>query len=865
MMGNSYLFLKKLFAKKKKINVEESARLFRDKYSSFKELLASNSELLKIIADIEVKLEGRDIFGMAYIRSQSTRAMFHAIRMVKAFEGLAGKAYPVLNERLDGFRGQITEILDLRRETKVDSYVLPYTSITRDMVDVVGGKSANLGEVLNKAGLPIPRGFAITTKAYDEFVRQGDMAEEIDKAKMGLDANDAEGIVQASEDIQALFLRANVPKPIEDAIYEAYDALRQEVGGQGPGPYISMRSSAIGEDSELSFAGQYLSVLNVPREQMLRNYKMILASLFTPRAISYRLQKGIPVDDIAMSVACLEMVNSVSSGVMYTRHPFDLLDDSVIVNAVWGLGAYAVDGVVPPDEYAFNKNSPPEVLRRRISRKPVRLISCERGYVREEPVPEEQQDAPCLTEAQAVRLAEYGLKLERHYQTAQDVEWAIDPSGEARVLQTRPLRVEDCKREKQPPREFEGHPLLIEKGDVACPGVGWGPAVLVENEDDLSSFPEGGVLVARHSSPKFMLVLPKAQAVVTDSGSVTGHMASLVREFKTPSLLNVGDATKRLRQGELVTVDCFSGLVYAGKVEELLEKRADDGAFMQDTPIYMLLKRIADIIVPLNLVDPKSPHFAPKSCVTIHDVMRYLHEKSYGEMFKISDMTSEGNFAVKLAARLPIDLYVIDVGGGLQDVDLSKGKVEMQQVTSVPFLALLQGMTNEGVRFIEPRPVHLTGLFSVMSQQMLQPERGADRFGEKSYAIVSDKYLNFSSRVGYHYSVLDAYCGQTVSKNYVTFEFKGGAADEMRRGRRVRSIAMILDRLGFNVEVQNDRVTSRKQKETQEQIQETLDQLGRLLIYTRQMDMLMTSERSVERMAACFLSGDYSLCQREEK
>jgi pyruvate,water dikinase len=862
-MGNSYLFLKKFLSRKKKVNVEESARVFRNKYSSFKELLASNAELLKIVADIEVKLQGRDIFGMAYIRSQTTRAMFHAIRMVKAFEGLAGKPFPALEERLEAFRGQIGNVLDVRRETKVEAYVLPYTSITRDMVDVVGGKSANLGEVLNKVKLPIPRGFAITTKAYDDFVRQGDMAEEIEKAKLGVDANDPEGIVRISEDIQALFLRAEVPAPIATAILGAYDLLREEVDPHGPGPNVSMRSSAIGEDSELSFAGQYLSVLNVPREQMLRNYKMIIASLFTPRAISYRLQKGVPVDDIAMSVACLEMVRSVSSGVMYTRHPFDILDDSIIVNAVWGLGAYAVDGVVPPDEYAFSKTSPPRMIRKRISRKPVRLGFGERGYVREEQVPESEQEAPCLSDEQAAQIAAFGLQLEKHYHTMQDVEWAIGQGGELRVLQTRPLRVEDCRREKTPPRVFDGHPLLVEKGDVASPGVGCGPVHLVENEDDLSSFPEGGVLVARHSSPKFMLVLPKAQAVVTDSGSVTGHMASLVREFKTPSLLNVGDATSRLRQGEIVTVDCFSGLVYAGKIEELLEKRVEEGAFMRDTPIYHILEQIGDLIVPLNLVDPKSPHFAPKNCTTIHDLMRYLHEKSYGEMFKISDMTSESSFAVKLGVKLPIDLYVIDVGGGLEDVDLSRGKIEMRQVLSIPFLALLKGMTNEGVRFTEPRPVHLTGLFSVMSQQMLQPERGAERFGEKSYAIVSDKYLNFSSRVGYHYSVLDAYCGQTVSKNYVTFEFKGGAADEVRRGRRVRSIALILERLGFTVDVQNDRVTSRKQKEPPEVIQEALDQLGRLLIYTRQMDMLMTTEKSVERMAVCFLSGDYSLCMRE--
>ena len=566
-MGNSYLFIKNLFTKKKHISAEEAARRFRAKYSAFKELLASNSELLKIVTDIEEKLVGRDIFGMAYVRSQSTRAVFHAMRMAKGFDELSQGKYPALTTQLQLIQQQIKDLLAIRRETNVDAYVLPYELVTRDMVDAVGGKNANLGEVLNRVGLPIPRGFAITTKAYDDFVRQGDMAEEIDKAKMGLDSNDPDAIVLASEDIQALFLRAEIPQPIATAILDAYDSLHASIDSNGPPPHVAMRSSAIGEDSELSFAGQYLSVLNVPREQMLRNYKMILASLFTPRAISYRLQKGIPVDDIAMSVACLEMVYSVASGVMYSRHPFDILENAVIVNAVWGLGAYAVDGVVPPDEYVFAKTDPPILTRRRISKKPVRLAADASGYIQEEKVADAAQEAPCLTPEQALELAAFGMQLEAHYQTAQDVEWALDSAGRLRVLQTRPLRVEDDgRRAEARAREFAGHPLLIEGGDVACPGVGAGPVCHVESEEDLMHFPEGGVLVAKHSSPTFMIVLAKAQAVLTDSGSVTGHMASLVREFKVPSLLNLGDVTTRLAPGAVVTVDGYAGRVYAGRV-----------------------------------------------------------------------------------------------------------------------------------------------------------------------------------------------------------------------------------------------------------------------------------------------------------
>jgi pyruvate,water dikinase len=237
-----------------------------------------------------------------------------------------------------------------------------------------------------------------------------------------------------------------------------------------------------------------------------------------------------------------------------------------------------------------------------------------------------------------------------------------------------------------------------------------------------------------------------------------------------------------------------------------------------------------------------------------------VHEFSYAEMFKISDLVSarEG-YALKLDAPIPLDLYLIDLGGGLAGVDPSAHKVTPDQVVSVPLQALLRGMVREDVRAREPRPIQLSGLMSVMREQLLAAPNVEERFGDRSYAIVSDKYLNFSSRVGYHYSVLDAYCGATVNKNYITFSFKGGAADDVRRNRRVRAIAIALMGLDFAVEVKGDRVDARLQKFDSSIIREKLDLIGRLLIFTRQLDMLMTSETSVEAVAQNFLQGNYSL------
>jgi pyruvate,water dikinase len=282
---------------------------------------------------------------------------------------------------------------------------------------------------------------------------------------------------------------------------------------------------------------------------------------------------------------------------------------------------------------------------------------------------------------------------------------------------------------------------------------------------------------------------------------------------------------------------------------------------MRSTPVYEILRKRADLIIPLNLVDPKSADFAPQNCKTIHDIMRLLHEFSYTELFQLSDVATDyGSISVRLEAPIPLELFIIDLGRGIGDVVKNPHRVTPEEIISSPFKALLRGMLHEGLRSREPRPVNLGGFFSVISRQVLSsPEMGGERFGDRSYAIISDQYLNFSSRVGYHYSILDTFCGPTPVKNHVNFQFKGGAADDVRRNRRARLIQRILEEMGFLVEVIADRVSGRLVKQDQGVMEEKLDHLGRLLIFTRQMDMLMATEDSVNRMADCFLQGDYCM------
>ncbi len=860
MLKKLKLFIRERFSSNTSAR-DNLSDLFRFKYSCFKMLLDSNAEFLKVISDIEEKLQGQKVFGMSYIRSRSAKAVFHALRMVKNLDDLSGHCYSSLFEVFEKINSNINQILNKKKEDLPSENILPYSMVNAEMADWVGGKNANLGEVHNKVGLPIPNGFAIAIRAFKSFMLKTDLFDKVSKKKLEIDPDNPETIINISDEIRKLIISTELPPEIEEAIMLAYKKLAESAVNNRSldcSFMVSMRSSAIGEDSELSAAGQYLSKLNVPPDKIILAYKEIAASLYTPQAITYRLNKGIRDEDIGMSVGCLQMVESVSSGVMYSRNPLNLLEKNVIITAVPGLGPYAVSGVVTPDSYTVDRDG--QIISAEVSQKTVKLVCNPDGGLMEVPVEDDFRHKPCLLPEHIHILTEYAKKLEDHYGCSQDIEWALDADGNIIILQSRPLRAEQFGKTIPITPVLAAYPLLIEKGMTVSGGVGIGPAFLVASDDDLLNFPDGSVLIARHSSPKLVMAMKKAKAIVTDIGNIAGHMASLAREFAVPTIVNANVATTTIPSGMEITVDAYSGRVYKGRVTEL-ESFQNPGQFpMKNTPVYNILREASDWIVPLNLTDARSPNFTPANCKSLHDISRLVHEFSYSEMFQLSDFVSDRKgIAFKLKGSIPIDLYVIDLGGGLTENNPSLKDVSPDKIASVPFKALLGGLLHEEFQQNQLRPVEFKGFLSVMREQVLAPPSVVERFGDRSYALISDKYLNFSSRVGYHYSILDCYCSQTVNMNYISFSFKGGAADDVRRNRRTRAIAIILQALDFSVEVKADKVDAKCQKHESNLIEQKLDMLGRLLQFTRQMDMLMSNEASVEAAAKNFLSGKYSL------
>ncbi|KPJ65865.1 MAG: hypothetical protein AMJ45_04515 [Syntrophobacter sp. DG_60] len=828
----------------------------KEKFTCFEKLLAENNQILEIIADMEGKITASKPFNMRYIK-RNCQMLSEKVRCVIDYlDRMSGEKHRELYQAYEQINATLKEKLVKKKEIPFWEWTIPLKDITKEKVNMVGGKMANLGEMLN-LGLPVPYGFAITTYAYRRFLDYNKLQVKIDERLSDLDIAKLESLERISQDLKCMILEAEMPEELEAAILHSYSQLEEKTCKHVP---ISIRSSAIGEDSDSTFAGQYFTALNVRREQIIQKYKEVIASKFTPRAIFYWENIGVSDEDIAMSVGCVAMVEAKASGVMYSVDPNNIRNDQIVISAVWGLGSYAVLGKVSPDIYRVSKDDG-VILDKKIGHKRV-MLACQYSGVKEVKVPEALQNEPCLSEHEIKALYDYAQTLEAHFQRPQDIEWVLDQNGSLYLLQTRPLTITSSCAEVRVDANKIPNKVLINEGIVASCGVGSGPAYVVKDDKDISNFPEGAVLITKHTSPKFVKVMKKAVAIITDVGNATGHMASLAREFEVPCIVDTKVATKLITPDMVVTVDANANRVYEGKVDQLIRSDYQKANPMAGSITFRKMEEVLQDIAPLRLVDANDPSFQAKSCRTFHDITRFAHEMSLDVMFSIGT-TSLGKIgeAKKLITNIPLNVYIIDIGGGLTKETADLKKIGVEHIASIPAKALWRGMSHKDMPWAGREIIDFKGFLSIMVHGMTEvSEYGqmvGKKIGDRNYLIVSKNYMNFHLRVAYHFCTVDAYCSDDEENNYITFRFMGGAADSLRRARRARFIDEVLRNLDFSVTRKADLVMARIVKYDRETIEEKLDMLGRLMGYARQLDMVMPSEAAVDAYIEAFMKGKY--------
>jgi len=479
-----------------------------------------------------------------------------------------------------------------------------FDEVDKNDVSLVGGKGANLGE-MTQAGFPIPFGFILTSNAYFEFLNHNHLMPKIKTFLSHVNIDNPVELHQASIHIRKLFEDGEIPQNLVKKIIYFYDHLylKEEkkpltlrhlafykIKHLYQPPLVAVRSSATAEDlPDASFAGQQETYLNIKGEvHLLHTIKKCWSSLFTERAIFYRQTKNFDHFKVGLSVVVQRMVQSEKSGIAFSIDPITNDKNKIVIEAIFGLGEYIVSGKVTPDHYEIDKKTftiikkeikqqKVKLVKKGVKNKEVTLLKAE-GYLQK------------LSDEEIIKVALLVKEIEKHYYFPQDIEWAIE-GKKVFIVQARPVTtIGQQKQEKKDSLNFSfQRPILI--GAPASFGIAFGPVKILHSPKELDKIKNGDVLVATQTNPDYVPAMRKAVAIITDKGGRTSHAAIVSRELGIPAVVGTENATKVLKDGQIVTVNGETGEIFLGKVINLRKKeiKKTDRFLKTLTKIYVNL------------------------------------------------------------------------------------------------------------------------------------------------------------------------------------------------------------------------------------------------------------------------------------
>lgn len=799
--------------------------LLREKYNAFRELLRYDDACLELIAALEDVHYGGASVDWTRVVHLTRRLRTSVGELVERLARLSPARHLDLPEYARKIDFYVQMALDLPSGDMSPPFVLPLAELAGDVARA-GGKAANLARAVAEARVPAPEGFVATTGAFRYLLEACELRPAIDRILRRVDLARPGEVAEAAAAARELILAARVPEEVAGPLAEA--ARRLGRGPDGEPMLLALRSSAVAEDGRASFAGQYDSLLGVEPENAVAAYLRVLAGKYTAKAITYRVLTGYADEETPMAVLMLPMVPAAASGVLYTRDSADP-EAPMAVYAVPGFGGALVEGTASPERLALSHDPPHFLLDR------------------------QTLDAEVLSEEAAGRLAALALRLEQTFGAPQDVEWAINQDGAPFILQTRPMAVEakaDTLPQPSPGIRPAGAPSpLLCSGMRASGGCAAGVVRLAPAVLDVDDIAPGTVLVT-HTLPTVLArAVDRLAAVVAVSGSRAGHFASVAREFGLPVLTGMADAFESLPEGLDVTVDADAGCVYPGRVPALLDRPPAPRA-AAGSPVAERLARLLPLVAGLTLTDPSSPDFAPAKVRSLHDIVRFAHEKAVTEMFSLVGDSGRGlASARRLRSHLPLTMYVLDLGGGVFESAAADKEIRPDQIKCAPMWALWSGLAADDAPWPAGPPITDDETFDRTSAGIF--------FNESkhlaSYAVISDAYAHVMLRFGYHFTVVDALCGPDESQNYVNFRFKGGGAGFDQRSLRLSCVRRALTHFGFSVRAAGDLLDASLSRLPEHVVQKRLAMLGCLLAATRMLDMRLASEADADAWVAGFL------------
>ena len=535
---------------------------------------------------------------------------------------------------------------------KPDAIVVRLEDVRKDDISLVGGKCANLGELTAK-GIHVPPGFAVTAEAFRRFLEETKIGEIIHKTLGSSNGSkDPKQYEEASEEIRKILESAPMPEDIAGKVRTAYRDLCEKTGDKNV--TVAVRSSATSEDlPDASFAGQQDTYLNVSGEDQLVHYvQKCWGSLYTPRAIFYREEKGFPHDKVLISVGVQKMVRSNCSGVAFTLDPINGDPSKIVIESTWGLGEALVAGIVRPDRFIVDKGTM-QLIHKEIVPKMIEHVPNDKtGLTIQSDVPAERRNVSSLTDEQVIEIAKVAVDIEDHYHTPQDIEFAVEhgtAGSSLYIVQTRPETF--WSKMKSPTGETDSHIIhrvAVVHGLPASPGMHAGRAKVVPTTLEAGRLMKNkDILVTRMTNPDWVPYMKIAGAIVTEDGGTTCHAAIVSREMGIPCVVGARNATKLMQTGQEYTVDAKSGVVYNGLVEEILKATQPQHEIptvipITSTKIYVniSLPELADKVARETHADGVGLLRAEHMMLSVGKHPRLLIEEGGGE--KMVDAFAEG-------------------------------------------------------------------------------------------------------------------------------------------------------------------------------------------------------------------------------
>jgi len=483
-----------------------------------------------------------------------------------------------MQEVKEGIKENPNSKKENKEQTSKPDFIKWFSELNKDSGKYAGGKGANLAEIYNLK-IPVPPGFVVTAQSYDYFIKKAGLQKKISEILSKINYEDTKQLDESTKQIRELIENAKFPEEMQEEILESYNNLDVQEEDFRPSMsvvdilktsreplFVAVRSSATAEDlADASFAGQQDSFVNIKgNDNLMAHIKKCFASLYTSRATYYRNKKNFKHEDVSLAVIVQKMVDSVKSGVIFSKDP-SYKNENIIIESVWGLGEGIVSGAITPDKHIVSPKL--EIIDTKLANKKIAITRDAGGKKVTVKLRDEKAQQQVLKEYEVKKLAEIALRLEKHYQKPQDIEFAIE-GEDIMIVQTRPITTISTRTEAGV--ELKGEAIL--SGLAASPGIGVGKVKIIKDLTDLSKLIQGDVLVTGMTNPDMVVAMQKSAAIVTDEGGLTAHAAIVSREMGIPCVVGTQEATTKLKEGEIITVDGTNGKVYKGKVAESAQK-----------------------------------------------------------------------------------------------------------------------------------------------------------------------------------------------------------------------------------------------------------------------------------------------------